>query len=262
MSQTTSNPAVIEMRGANITTLRDSSLTVVENVDWLVRAGEFWVVAGQPHSGKSDLLLHAAGLMMPSPGSCRVFGADTKDFDETQIAERLRVGFVFADGRLFNHLTIAENIALPLRYHHDRTAAESSDVMEQLLEFMGLIQFADMMPGNVAANWRQRAALARALLLKPEVLLLDNPLAGLGARHRQWLLQFLDQLWRGHEFSGGRRMTIVATTDDLPAWRHPQRNFAALHEGNFSVLGAWDGEGFLQHHAVKDLLSAPQDFST
>ena len=58
-----------------------------------------------------------------------------------------------------------------------------------------------------AANWRQRAALARALILKPEVLLLDNPLAGLGARHLQWWLRFLDQLWRGHEWFGGRPMT-------------------------------------------------------
>ena len=64
---------------------------------------------------------------------------------------------------------------------------------------MELTPFADVTPANVAANWRQRAALARALIFKPELLLLDNPLAGLGARHRQWWLRFLDQLWRGHE---------------------------------------------------------------
>jgi phospholipid/cholesterol/gamma-HCH transport system ATP-binding protein len=257
MSETIFNPAVIELHGADIAALHDTSFAVVENMNWSVQPGEFWVVAGQQRSGKSDLLLHAAGLMTPSHGSCRMFGCDTKAFDETQIAERLRVGFVFADGKLFSHLTIAENIALPLRYHKNLTDADVARAGVLLLELLELAPFADVTPSNAAANWRQRAALARALVLKPELLMLDNPLAGLGARQRPWLLNFLDQLWHGHEFFGGRPMTLVVTTDDLRAWRHPQRKFAALHEGNFSVLGAWDGAEFERHRAVKDLLSAP-----
>jgi ABC-type transporter Mla maintaining outer membrane lipid asymmetry ATPase subunit MlaF len=257
MSETKTSSAILEMREANIVALRDTSLTVVENVNWSVQPGEFWVVAGQQYSGKSDFLLHAAGLMTPEHGSCRVFGADTREFDETQIAERLRVGLVFADGRLFNHLTIAENVALPLRYHKDLPDAESALAVELLLELLELAPFANLTPSNVAANWRLRAALARALVLKPELVLLDNPLSGLGAHHRQWLLKFLDQLWRGHEFFGGRKLTIVVTTDDLHVWRDPQRKFAALHEGNFSAIGALSGEGFSRHHALKDLLSGP-----
>ena len=84
-----------------------------------------------------------------------------------------------------------------------------------------------MTPANVSGNWRQRAALARALMLKPEVLLLDNPLAGLGARHRQWWLRFLDQLWRGHDWCGGRPMTLVVTTDDLRPWRNARPEICA-----------------------------------
>src|SRR6516165_515733 len=110
MSETKSSTAILEMRGANIAALRDTTLTVVENVNWSVQPGEFWVIAGQQYSGKSDFLLHAAGLMTPAVGTCRVFGDDTREFDETQIAERLRVGLVFAEGRLLNHLTIAENV--------------------------------------------------------------------------------------------------------------------------------------------------------
>jgi ABC-type transporter Mla maintaining outer membrane lipid asymmetry ATPase subunit MlaF len=257
MSESTFNPNVIEMRGAAIAALRDASLTVVESVDWTVQPGEFWVVAGQQHSGKSDLLLHAAGLMMPASGTCTVFGCDTRVFDESHLTERQRLGFVFADGRLFNELTVAENVALPLRYHRDLTDAEAARAVELLLELFDLATFANSMPVNLTASWRLRAALARALVLKPELLLLDNPLAGLGARHRPWLASFLDQLARGHEFFGGRPMTIVATTDDLRAWQHPQRKFAVLHEGTFSTLGAWGGENFSRHEAVKDLLSAP-----
>jgi ABC-type sulfate/molybdate transport systems ATPase subunit len=200
------------------------------------------------------LLLHAAGLMTPAQGSCHVFGCDTKNFDEAQIAERLRVGFVFADGKLFNQFTVAENVALPLRYHQNLSDADTARAVKTLLELTELAPFADATPGNIAASWRQRAALARALALKPEVLLLDNPNGGLMTRTRQWLLDFLEQLNHGHEFFGGRPMTIVATSDDLRAWQNPKRKFAALHEGTFTELGAWGGEKFSKHDAVKELL--------
>jgi len=111
-----SQPPVIEMCGVQVAALSDSSLVVLRDVNWSVQPGEFWVVAGSPHAGKSDLLLHAAGLMIPVAGQCRLFGCETASLGEARLAERRRVGFVFADGKLFNQLTLAENIALPLRY--------------------------------------------------------------------------------------------------------------------------------------------------
>jgi len=259
MSEGVFNPNVIEMRGAGIASLRDASLSVVQSVDWAVQPGEFWVVAGQQQSGKSDLLLHAAGLMTPGQGTCRVFGCDVREFDESHLPDRQRVGFVFTDGRLFNHLTVAENVALPLRYHRDLADAEAARAVELLLELLELSSLANSTPGNLGASWRQRTALARALVLKPELLLLDNPLSQLGTLSRQWLLDFLNQLGHGHEFFGGRPMSIVVATDELRAWRHPARKFAVLHAGAFSVLGAWDGEAFVRSQAVKDLLSEPPE---
>jgi ABC-type transporter Mla maintaining outer membrane lipid asymmetry ATPase subunit MlaF len=257
MNEDSSNPAVVEMRDASISTLRDSSLTVVENVNWSVAPGEFWIVAGQQQSGKSDLLMTAAGLLLPARGSCRVFGCETDAFGEAQLAERLRVGFVFAGGHLFSQLTVAENVALPLRYQRNLSDAEAAREVETLLELLELTPFANSTPANLAANWRQRAALARALILKPELVLLDQPLGGLGARHRQWLLQFLEQLQRGHEWFGGRPLTLVVTTDDLRAWRHEQRQFAVLDKKTFSVLGSWREVESARSHAVKELLAEP-----
>jgi len=246
---------VIEMRGVQVAALGDPLLIVLANVNWSVLPGEFWVVAGPQHSGKSDLLMQAAGLMATVSGTCRVFGRDTREFDETQITERQRLGLVFADGKLFNRLTIAENVALPLRYHKEFSDEETARIVEELLELLELTPYASLMPGNVASVWRQRAALARALALKPELLLLDNPNGGLIMRHRQWLVNFLDQLWHGHEFFGGRPMTIVATTDDLHPWQNSPRKFAALHEGHFTVLGAWGSNEFASNHIVKELLA-------
>ena len=251
------NPAAIEMRAANIAALRDPTLAVLEAVDWTVAAGEFWVVAGQQQSGKSDLLMHAAGLMVPAGGSCRVFGCETEAFGEAQLAERLRVGFVFAAGKLFNQMTVAENVALPLCYQKNLAWAEAAQVVTVLLEMLELTPFANSTPSSLAASWRHRAALARALVLKPELLLLDSPLVGLGGRHRQWLLKFLEQLAAGHEWFGGRPMTIVVATDDLRAWQHPQRRFAVLDEKTFTVVGAWEDVKSTRNPAVKELLAEP-----
>ena len=250
-------PSVIEMCGVNIGALRDASLTVATDVNWSVRPDEFWVVAGQQHSGKSDLLLHAAGLMTPVQGSCRVFGCKTDSFSDAHLAERLRVGFVFAGGKLFNHLTVAENVALPLRYQKDLSAAEAAGVVGTVLAMLELMPFADCTPSSLTANWRQRAALARALVLKPELLLLDNPLAGLGIWHRRWLQQFLDQLGRGHEWFGGRPLTLVVATDDLRPWQHPNRKFAVLADQTFTVLGSWREVESARSRSVKDLLAEP-----
>jgi len=257
MSEIISNSAVVEMRAASISTLRDASSIAVADVNWSVLPGEFWVVAGQQQSGKSDFLMTAAGLLLPAVGTCRVFGCETDSFGEAQMAERLRIGFMFAGGKLFNQLSVAENVALPLRYQKNLAAAEAAPVADVLLEMLELTPFADTTASNLSANWRQRVALARALILKPELLLLDQPLAGLGVRHRHWLLQFLDQLWRGHEWFGGRPMTLVATTDDLRPWGHERRKFAVLYEQSFSVAGGWNEVASSANHAVKELLAEP-----
>jgi len=257
----TFHSAVIEMRGASLGALRDPSLAVLEAVNWAVAAGEFWVVAGQQQSGKSDLLMHAAGLMVPTDGSCRVFGCETEAFGESQLSERLRVGLVFAGGKLFNQMTVAENVALPLCYQKNLAWSEAAQVVTVLLEMLELTPFANSRPSSLAANWRQRAALARALVLKPELLLLDSPLVGMGVRHRQWLLKFLEQLAGGHEWFGGRPMTIVVTTEDLRPWQHPQRRFAVLDEKQFTILGVWDDVTSARSPAVKELLAEPVEFN-
>jgi ABC-type transporter Mla maintaining outer membrane lipid asymmetry ATPase subunit MlaF len=261
MSETQNIPA-LEMRGVSVAAMRDASFTVVSDVNWSVAAGEFWVVAGQELSGKSDLLMLGAGLMSPVAGSYKLFGSDTKDFGEAELAERLRVGFIFQGGQLFNQLTIAENIALPLRYQKNLTIADATDEVSALLEMMELTPLADVTPANVAVNWRQRAALARALILKPELLLLDNPLAGLGARHRQWWLRFLEQLSGGHELSGGRPVTIVVTADDLRPWQHARRKFALLHEKKLIPLGGWNDVETSGDSVVKELLAVQPETTT
>jgi ABC-type transporter Mla maintaining outer membrane lipid asymmetry ATPase subunit MlaF len=252
MSDSQNIPA-IEMRGVSAGTMRDISFTVVEAADWTVAPGEFWVIAGPQHSGKSDFLMLTAGLMAPAKGSCKLFGMETRSFSEAELADRLRVGFVFEGGQLFNQLTLRENVALPLQYHRDLPPAAAAQEVQTLLDLMELTPLADITPPNISDNWRQRAALARALILKPELLLLDNPLGRLGGRHLHWWRRFLDRLGQGHAWSGGRPMTLAATTDDLRPWEGAGRKFALLHEKKFLPLGSWSDVEASNDPIVKEL---------
>ena len=251
--------ATLEMLGVTVSTLRDSTRPVVENVNWTVAPGEFWVVAGRQQTGKSDLLLTAAGLLPPLAGSCRLWGRETREFGEAELPERLQVGLVFANGQLFTQLTLAENIALPLRYHRNLTAAAAEREIRGLLEWLELTPLADARPDRVSRDWQLRTALARALVLQPRLLFCDQPLSGLGPRHRQWWLQFLDQLSRGHEPSGGRPVTLVVTTEELPHWKCADRRFALLRDKQLIPLGAWANLAGLNDAALRELLAVPPE---
>jgi ABC-type transporter Mla maintaining outer membrane lipid asymmetry ATPase subunit MlaF len=252
-------PPVMELREVSVGSIRDLEATVIEGMNWSVAAGEFWVLAGREYSGKSDLLMLLAGLMPPVTGHYTLFGRDVRGFGEAALAERLRVGLVFQGGQLFNHLTVAENIALPLLYHQNLPPAETARRVQTLLDLMELTSLAGLTPANIAANMRQRVGLARALVLQPEILLLDNPLAVLGARHSQWWLHFLEQLAGGHEYFGRRPMTLVVATDDLRPWQSDRHKFALLHEKKFSPLPAGLERGMTNDPIIKELLALPEE---
>jgi ABC-type transporter Mla maintaining outer membrane lipid asymmetry ATPase subunit MlaF len=250
----------IEMRGVAVGAMRDQETTVVEGVEWKVAAGDFWVVGGLQGAGKSDLLLMTGGLMAPIRGSYYFFGEEMPIFEEDRLPERLRLGLVFDGGQLFNHLTIAENVALPMRYHRNLTRAEVAADVQQLLELTELAPWADSTPGAIGRNWQKRAGLARALMLRPEVLLLDNPLGGLDLRHRGWWLNCLEQLSKGAAWTNHRPVTLVVTADDLRPWRKRAHHFAVLKDKRFTVLGSWDQVEASRDERIQELVAvAPQN---
>jgi phospholipid/cholesterol/gamma-HCH transport system ATP-binding protein len=232
-------PILLELQDVAVTSARAPESVLLSGVNWSVRAGDYWVVGGLPGSGKTELLAVAAGLQRPARGTHRLFGRDLTRLSEAeQLRERLRLGMVFnLGGRLFSHLTVAENVALPLCYHRNWTAAEASQQVETVLETTGLLALAHRRPDEVSHSWRQRAGLARGLALQPEMLLLENPIAGLELRHRQWWLEFLVELAGGHAFVDHRPMTLIIATHDLQRWTNQARQFALLDRGRWLLLG-------------------------
>jgi putative ABC transport system ATP-binding protein len=229
----------IRMEDVTVGSMQDLSAVVAGAVDWTIQAGDFWVVAGLQGTGKSDFLMMTGGLMPPMTGRYRLFGEEMPVFEESRLATRLRLGLVFDGGQLFNQSTVLENITLPLRYHRNMGVAEALAQAQPFLEAMELGPWQDSTPGTIGRNWRKRVGLARALILKPEVLLVDNPLAGLDPRHVKWWLGFLDELSKGRSLLGGRPVTLVVTTADLRPWKGLARQFAVLKDRRFVVLGSW-----------------------
>jgi len=211
-------------------------------------------VAGLRGAGKTEFLMMTAGLSAPVKGTYRLFGAEMPMYEESRLAERLRLGLVFDDGHLFNLRTVFENVALPLRYHRNLSDVEAEPEVMRLLELTELAPWADSTPGAMPLSWRKRVALARAIILRPSVLLIDNALGGLDARDARWWLGLLDDLARGKGPLGEAPVSVIVTSNDLRVWEGHAGHFAALSEGRFTVLGSWEELRAVQHELVRELL--------
>jgi len=230
----------------------------VEDINWTVCPGDYWVIGGLQGSGKSDFLMMTGGVMPPAQGRYRLFGQEMPIFDDARLSQRLRLGLAFDGGRLFNHLTVRENIALPLRYHRNLTAAEAEGPVRLFLEALELDPWADSTPGALGRSWQKRVGLARALMLKPEVLLVDNPLGGLDLPHVYWWLGFLEELTRGDNRIAAQPVTLVLTTADLRPWKERARQFAVLKNRHLTVLGNWEQVEAASTELVQELLAVGQ----
>jgi ABC-type transporter Mla maintaining outer membrane lipid asymmetry ATPase subunit MlaF len=228
---------IIQMEGVAFASMRHPGVALGRDIHWTVKSGDYWAVAGLQGSGKTDFLMMTGGVMAPLRGRYRLRGEEMPIFDEARLYHRLRLGLVFDGGQLLNHLTIRENISLPLRYHRNLGKAGAEAEVATLLAATELEPWANSTPGAIGRNWQQRAGLARALTLGPEVLLVDNPLSGLDLRHAEWWLGFLRKLSSGCELTGGRPVTLVVTAADLRPWTNHARQFAVLRNQRLNVLG-------------------------
>lgn len=168
---------VIECKGV---VRRFGEKVALSGIDLDVRRGETMVIMGGSGCGKSTLLKMLIGGSHPDGGSVRLFGQDPYSVSEDELNSiRKRFGILFQSGALFNSMTVAENVALPLREHTDLDD-NIIDIQVMLkLNQVGLREHAQKMPGQLSGGMKKRAGLARALALDPELLFYDEPSAGL-----------------------------------------------------------------------------------
>jgi len=176
-------------------------IRVLQDIGFTVRRGEFICVLGRSGCGKSTLLKILAGFMPPSAGSVRLNGKPAGRPGPDRCV-------VFQEDALFAWLTVRENIAFGLR-GRAMTRREKEREIDRFLSLVGLTDFADYLPAEISGGMKQRVSLARVLILRPEILLMDEPFAALDAQTREEMQDLLLRLWS--ELSH----TIVFVTHDV-----------------------------------------------
>jgi|SRR5579862_6535342 len=255
-SQNVTGDPAIELASVHISHAEAPGVVVLRDVNWQIGFGEFWVVGGQPSSGKSTLLLTAAGLNRPVTGKLRIFGREMVGAHEKDtLAWRRRIGFVFEySGQMFNRLTVAQNIALPLQYHGEMSDDDVVAKVDALLTMTELQEYASFVPGRLSLGVQQRVGLARALASPVELLFLDNPLSTLSLREARWWLDFLRRLYESRR-AEGNPLAIVASVDDFRGWIDAAEHFAIVEGGRFGVVGGREQVAAATEPAVREFLA-------
>lgn len=181
--------------------LRGQHLNVLENINLKVAPGEFISIVGPSGCGKSTLLRLIVGLDTNYAGDVLLDG-------QRLVGTSLDRGIVFQDHRLFPWMTVSQNIALALK-NHPMSAQAKQQLVDEHIERVNLKGFADAYPHQLSGGMAQRAAIARALINAPKILLLDEPLGALDALTRVYLQQELQKIWVK------QRCTVIMVTHDI-----------------------------------------------
>lgn len=205
---------------------------ILSGVDLSVESGEILFVVGTSGVGKSVLIKHAVGLLDPDRGTVHVDGVQVTGLPEHQLAGvRKQCAMVFQHATLFDSMTCAENVALPLRKHGICSAREALEQARELLSAVEMEDFAESYPGPLGDGQRKRVAVARALALSPKYVLFDEPTTSLdpvSARRVDRLIQSLART---------RGVTCMVVSHDLKSIFTIADRIAMLYKGQVKLLG-------------------------
>ena len=228
--------------------------TVLNGVEFTVGRGEIFVILGGSGSGKTTLLRNLVGLMRPYSGRILVKGEDfTAMTDDERIELRKRIGMCFQGSALFNSMTVADNVALPLREHTD-LEEPTIEIMTQIkLELVGLGGFGDYLPSELSGGMKKRAGLARAMAMDPEIIFYDEPSAGLdpivGAG--------IDGLIRKMQSTFG--LTSVVVTHEMESVKLIADTVCVLEKGRVVGIGSLEELSQLDHPYVQQFFARRPD---
>jgi len=209
---------------------------VLNGVSLTVNPGETRAVLGRSGTGKSVLLRLIVGLQEPDSGTVKVFGQNTAGLSLDQLAPiRKKMGFLFQHAALYDSLNVAENVAFPLRHHRANMArSEQNDRVHQVLYEVGMEDQAAKMPADLSGGMQKRIGLARALVLDPDLLLLDEPTAGLDPIGSAEINELVLKLQKEHH------MAFVVVTHDMHSARTIANRLTLLNKGCVVIDGSFE----------------------
>src|SRR5712692_933443 len=209
--------------------------TVLSGIDLAVAQGDTTAVLGRSGIGKSVLLKLIVGLQPPDSGSIRIHGQEIPRLDLDHLNEvRKKIGFLFQQSALYDSLTVEENVAFPLTRHTKLSAAEQRDRARELLSSVGMEGQLEKLPSQISGGMQKRVGLARALALDPDILLFDEPTAGLdpitAAEIGELILQLKKQ----------RTVTSLVVTHDVRGAKTFSDHMVLLNNGNILIEGTFE----------------------
>ncbi|MBM3219091.1 MAG: ATP-binding cassette domain-containing protein [Candidatus Rokubacteria bacterium] len=227
------------------------TLAVLKGVSFRLDKGETLVVMGGSGSGKTVLLRIIDGLLRPDGGAVMLFDQHIERLsEEAMLPVRRRLGYVFQGAALFDSLTVEENVAFPLREHTDLSARE---IHERVIHFLSLVGLDEkvlpQLPAELSGGMRKRVGIARALIGQPDVLLFDEPTAGLDPTNSKLVGELISEL--GSEVCD----TAIVVTHDLELAKTVADRVAVLIEGRFATIGRLDDVLGSRDPAVQAFLS-------
>jgi len=208
---------------------------ILDNVNLTIENGETVAILGQSGCGKTTLLRHIMGLHKPTSGEIYIKGKNIFEIEEEEFNEiRKRMGVLFQSGALFNSMTVGDNVALPLREHTKLDESIIKIMLRMKLKLVGLSGFEHLMPNQISGGMKKRAGLARALAMDPEILLCDEPSAGLDpiiAAGIDNLILQLDKVFK---------MTIIVVTHEIKSAFTVANKIVMLFKGKVISIGKPD----------------------
>jgi phospholipid/cholesterol/gamma-HCH transport system ATP-binding protein len=215
---------------------RFGTAEVLSGVSFALDKRETLVIMGGSGSGKTVLLRIIAGLLRPAGGEISVFGIDiSRRTEEELLPIRRRMGYVFQGAALFDSLSVYENVAFPLREH---TNLPESEIRNRVLHVLSLVGLGEetlsKLPSELSGGMRKRVGIARALVSEPEMLLFDEPTAGLDPTNSKMVGELIVKL------KGGVCDTSIVVTHDIELARTVADRMAILMDGRFAAIGPVD----------------------
>ncbi len=221
--------AVISLRQLNITF---GTHTVLDNIDLDVYKGETLAVLGPSGTGKSTVLRSMIGLLEPNGGQIFIQGEDVSGLDEDGWNRlRMKMGMVFQYSALFDFLTVGENVAFGLRQHTDKSDEEIQGIVTQMLDLVGLPGTQNLYPAELSGGMKKRVGLARAIAVNPEIVLYDEPTAGLDPIMSRNISRLIKKTQEQ------LHVTSVLVTHDMQSAFYAADRVAMLYEGHIVAIG-------------------------
>jgi phospholipid/cholesterol/gamma-HCH transport system ATP-binding protein len=241
IDQVAMKPDEVEKDNAPVVAVADlhksfGSQKVLNGINLAVRRGETLAVLGRSGTGKSVLLRLVIGLEKPDSGSVRIQGQDIAGLALDQLGEiRKKMGFLFQHAALYDSLTVEQNVAFPLQHHRkDMSKSEQRDRVRELLAEVGMEGGFSKMPSDISGGMQKRVGLARALALAPDILLLDEPTAGLDPIGSAEIDDLVLKLQKEHH------MASIVVTHDLHSAKTIADRLALLSEGTVVIEGSFE----------------------